>query len=184
MKKLALFLLLLTSLTAFGARKPIAPPFNVTLNASYDGGAITGTFTFTFVAGQAQPNITNWEILVGADKHYFNHGFGNEDSMCGIGGSNSFFVGSHNQYVAYSICGDNLVPQGTGTLYLIFDRNFLDGTVQLVTLIPVAMTADGLITIGSGLYEGSQWPGFPTRQVIAGSLTNTNLPAFMSCSVN
>lgn len=189
MKKLALLFLLLVSLTAFAAKKPVAPPFNVAVDASYDGGTVTGTFTFTFVNASAIPNMTNWDFTVGTDKHYFNHGFGNENSGCGIGGSNQFFIGSHSQYAAYSICGDNLVPEGTGTLYLIFDRNFLNGSVQLVTVIPVATTADGVATVGAGLYEGpidfiipNVTP--PTRQILAGTLTNTNLPALMSCRVN
>lgn len=182
MKNFVVVMVVLLASLAF-AKKPIAPPFNVSVNAVYAGGTVVGTFTFVF-NGTARPSMTDWDFTVGSDIHLFNHGFGNENSFCGTGGSNSFFLGPQNQYVLYTICGNNSEPDAMGSLYLIFDRTFLDGAQQLSIITPTAVfTKAGFPpkTYGSGLYVVSD--AAPARQITAGTVVNTNLPAAMSCRV-
>lgn len=172
--------LLLVVLPAFAkkVKPPLPPPFDVSITSVYDGGTITGTATFVFTAA-THPDLTNWEIQIGSDRHFFNHGIFNANSLCGTGSSNTMLLGASNQYIAYNICGFNSAPDNTGELLLIFDKNFLGSAQQLVAIIPTANTRDGLQTFRSGFDPGG---GDPYRQILSGTITNTTLPALISCT--
>lgn len=178
MKKLMLIAVLLLSIPVVAKKRPLAPPFDVSITAVYDGGTITGTATFVD-SGSTHPDLTNWEIQIGSDRHFFNHGIFNANSLCGSGSSNTRLLGASNQYIAYNICGFNSAPDNTGELTLIFDKNFLGGAQQLVAIIPTANTRDGLQTFRSGFDPGG---GDLYRHILSGTITNTTLPALMSCS--
>jgi hypothetical protein len=127
-----------------------------------NGNYIAGPCSYT-----DSSDITTWDITIG--KAHFTP----SNSGCGDGLSSSLKVGPSHEFTAYIICGNNSSPTSMGTLVLVFDNAFLNGSQRSSVLTPAALwTAPDKswsMTYATGLYVNSV---LPVNQVVSGTITN------------